>query len=161
MRATLSLSDSLRLLGLQDSEWQAAGESLLLQVRRAYLRRARLLHPDKGGSEGDFIALQDAYKTVQSAIESGELSEQTKKQSSATTFSLYKDAIRQYNEAVNAYFSHRKQVNLNPNDEDYMSLRETLTQLRSQFVNILVSDPNGEWSYDVREKIKSIDNWLR
>lgn len=34
------------------------------EIRAAYLKRARVVHPDMGGTHEDFLALQEAYDTL-------------------------------------------------------------------------------------------------
>lgn len=51
---TPSLADAAESLGIQPTDdWET--------IRRAYRRRARETHPDRGGSPAEFAALHDAY----------------------------------------------------------------------------------------------------
>jgi len=54
------------------SPWDALGispDASLTEARRAFRARAKLAHPDRGGSEAGFRALLDAFEVVRGALE--------------------------------------------------------------------------------------------
>jgi len=46
---------ALFVLGLKE-------DATLDEIKRAYRAKAKVMHPDKGGKESDFIKLADAYR---------------------------------------------------------------------------------------------------
>ena len=46
----------------------AAEENDETAIRRAFLRKSRTAHPDKGGTNEEFVALRDAYERLQKNV---------------------------------------------------------------------------------------------
>ncbi|GEM_PF-2577259 len=142
----------LREAGLspKPSLWPPNSRVLL---KRAFRKLALSVHPDHGGDSTRFIRLKTAYDLLSRF--GGE--QQAPK---SNFFERYKELTRQYNQAVSDYFERRKMLILDPSDPDYVRLKEQLVFFRSSYVDLLQEDPRNVFAGDIRDKLRSITNWL-
>ncbi len=142
----------LREAGLspKPSLWPPNSRELL---KSAFRKLALTVHPDHGGDSTRFIRLKTAYDLLSRFGRE----QQTRK---SDFFERYKELSRHYNQAVTEYFERRKMLILDPSDPDYIRLKEELVFFRSSYISLLQEDPGNVFAADIRDKLRSIANWL-
>jgi len=164
------LIDSLAYFGIG----QVSGvEELRRLLKEYYYRFARFAHPDRNGTTEKFQELQGHYQYLEEllAARPGDVLELISGRSFKKSgkegwsggdkaYGLYKKGVELYNRALGEYFSKTRVVNLDPGEQGYQQLVESLLEARSIFSEVIKAEPCGIWVPDSREKIERIDNWL-
>ena len=162
-----------------DAEQELSAQTL----KRKYHELAFRLHPDKKGSQEEFLNLRISYDILLEALNANSQifvflkresslvkkpfidkdgqKKSGKPKASDPVYLLYKKASEIYSEALEDYFENTKQVNLCAKNKNYQSLHQKLTQCKQLLAEIIKKDPGGIWTSDAIEKVASINLFIQ
>lgn len=137
-------------------------------ISSRYRELAFELHPDRTGIHDSSMAeLNETYGNLKAIVQLHpnefwkEIKSTFKPSESLSSFELYKEASREFTEALERYFKRNDAiVNLNPNAEEYVNLCVQLKGIRKKLLHSIEKEPGSVFNQDAVEKIRRINIWL-